>query len=234
MSPTLLLRLSLHKSENFTVPDDQFAKLANISFIKSVHGTKGPVHNTYPNYFFPGSGKHQLFSSGSCTLTNLANFWNAALSLGFKPTPDPNGGTLNGLFFSPSAIDATTMTRSYARLAHYDRVKNSRSNYHLLTEHSVARVIFDKKRAVGVEYLPSSGGDIVRVNASREIILAAGAMRTPQILQLSGVGPAKMLQRFNISLVADLPGVGANLQNQAEIEVPYTCKREKSKNVPSD
>ena len=157
-------------------------------------------------------------------MTHLANFWNAALSIGFKPTPDPNGGTLNGLFFSPSALDTTTMTRSYARLAHYERVKTSRPNYHLLTEHSVARVIFDKKRAAGVEYLPSSGGDVVRVNASHEVILAAGAMKTPQILQLSGVGPARLLESFNVSLVVDLPGVGANLQNQAEIEVPYTCE----------
>lgn len=62
------------------------------------------------------------------------------------------------------------------------------------------------------------------VYASKEVILAAGALHTPQILQLSGVGPKPLLDSLNIPVISNLPGVGSNVQDQASLAVPYNCK----------
>ncbi|KAL0930316.1 choline dehydrogenase [Colletotrichum truncatum] len=199
------------KSENFTAPPKDFADAANISWVESAHGHDGPVQASYPNYFFPGA----------------ENFWQAALESGLTPSPDPNGGDRAvGLFNFPTLADATTRTRSHARLNHYTRVKDSRPNYHILAEHTVSKVLFDGKRAVGLEYLPTAGGDKVKVYAKKEVLLAAGALHTPQLLQLSGIGAKKFLQSFGIDVIADLPGVGENFQDQGELKVPYTIAKQ--------
>jgi choline dehydrogenase-like flavoprotein len=119
------------------------------------------------------------------------------------------------------------MTRNHARRNHYDRVKDSRPNYHLLTSNVVAKVLFRSKQAIGVSYLPTTADSTAapsNVYATKEVILTAGGFGTPKILQLSGVGPKKLLQKFGISVVSDLPGVGQNLQDQPTLSVPYTCK----------
>ncbi|KAL8369879.1 hypothetical protein RB595_000300 [Gaeumannomyces hyphopodioides] len=195
------------KSENLTTPPAEFAAAANISWVEAAHGRDGPVRVSYPNYFFPGA----------------ANFWQGALESGIAPSPDPNAGDhAVGLYNFPTVADATTRTRSHARLNHYSRVKESRSNYHILAEHTVAKVIFKGKRAVGLEYLPTAGGERTRVHAKKEVLLAAGALHTPQLLQLSGIGSETLLKKFGIDVVADLPGVGENFQDHAELKVPYT------------
>jgi len=125
------------------------------------------------------------------------------------------------LTWFPTVADFTTRTRSHARLNHYDRVEDVRPNYHILPEHTVSRVIFNGTRAIGVEYLPSKGGDVATVTASREVHLAAGAVHTPQILQLSGIGPRRLLEEFEIEIIADLPGVGQNFHDQPSIIIPY-------------
>ncbi|OHW98815.1 GMC oxidoreductase [Colletotrichum incanum] len=181
-----------------------FAEAANISWVESAHGREGPVRASYPNYFFPGA----------------KNFWQAALESGLTPSPDPNGGDRAvGLFNFPTLADATTRTRSHARINHYQRVKESRANYHILAEHTVSKVLFKGKQAVGLEYLPTAGGDKVEVLAKKEVLLAAGALHTPQLLQLSGVGSKKFLQSFGIDVVADLPGVGENFMDQVESNI---------------
>ncbi|KAJ0338057.1 hypothetical protein COL922a_006070 [Colletotrichum nupharicola] len=195
------------KSENFTAPPPDFADAANISWIDAAHGHSGPVQASYPNYFFPGA----------------ANFWQAALESGFEPSPDPLAGDQAvGLFNFPTLADATTRTRSHARRNHYTRVKDARPNYHILAEHTVSRVLFEGKRAVGLEYLPTAGGEKVSVYATKEVLLAAGGVHTPQLLQLSGIGNKKFLEGLGIEVVQDLPGVGENFQDQADLKVPYT------------
>jgi len=119
------------------------------------------------------------------------------------------------------------MTRNHARRNHYDRVKDSRSNYHLLTSNVVGKVLFSGKDATGVCYLSTTATNTAcssNVYATKEVILAAGGFGTPKILQLSGIGRKKLLQKFGIPLVTDLPGVGQNLQDQPTLSVPYTCK----------
>ncbi|KAI1772911.1 alcohol oxidase [Hypoxylon cercidicola] len=193
------------KSENFTAPDPQYAAEANISWVDDVHGHDGPVQISYPSFFYNGS----------------ANWWNAALETGLSPTDDPNGGNLAGLFFYTLDVDFTTRTRSHARLDHYTEVKDERPNYHIITEYRASRIVLDGKKATGVEYLPSGGGDVLSVSASREVLIAAGALYTPQLLQLSGIWPKNNLDKLGIPVVADLPGVGANFQDHPSVTVPY-------------
>ena len=70
----------------------------------------------------------------------------------------------------------------------------------------------------------SSNSDATNVKARREIILAAGALHSPQILQLSGIGPKKLLSSLGIETVVDLPGVGMNFQDQPTLYMQYSCK----------
>ncbi|KAI0533120.1 GMC oxidoreductase-domain-containing protein [Xylaria digitata] len=193
------------KGENFTKPDRDFAAQTNISWDNSVRGTSGPVKYSYPNYFYPGS----------------ANWWNAAKSIGLPVVKDPEAGNNLGIFWIPSVLDATTMTRSDARINHYERVKASRPNYHILASTTVSKVVFNGARAVGVEYLPSAGGSSAHVYATKEVILAAGGIHTPQVLQLSGIGPRALLNELGILIVQDLPGVGQNLQDQSTLTIQW-------------
>jgi choline dehydrogenase-like flavoprotein len=119
------------------------------------------------------------------------------------------------------------MTRNHAGLNHYERVRAARPNYHLLPSNIVGKVLFEGKKAVGVCYLSTratSSDCSTKAYASKEIILTAGGFGTPKILQLSGIGPKKLLQKFSVPVVADLPGVGQNLQDQPTLAIPYTCE----------
>ncbi|KAK0610520.1 hypothetical protein B0T17DRAFT_500130 [Bombardia bombarda] len=205
------------KSENFTRPSVAHAQEANITWDDSVRGNSGPVQYSYPNFNFVGAG----------------NWWNAAKAVGLPAIQDPNAGTTPGVFAIPSVLDARTNTRSYARRNHYDRVSAARPNYHILASNTVSKVLFDGKQAIGVQYLPTAGGSVSTVYAAKEVIIAGGALSTPKVLQLSGVGPKKLLQKFNIPVVADLPGVGQNLQDQSTLTVPYTFSNNISPNSDS-
>lgn len=114
--------------------------------------------------------------------------------------------------------------RSDARINHYDTVIGKRSNYHILVNTTVGRVLFEGTTAVGVEYQPTTGGNKSCARASKEVILAAGALHTPQILQLSGIGPKTLLGSLDIEVISDLPGVGQNFQDQPVIYISYNCQ----------
>ena len=141
------------------------------------------------------------------------------------PTPkDPGSGEARGAFWAPSSLDPKDETRSYARTAHYDRVIGSRPNYHLLTDSAVRRIIFKGKRAVGTEYVSRETNQTSSVLARKEVILAAGSVHSPQILQLSGVGPHRLLKSLGIDTVMDLPGVGQNLQDHPTLYASFNCR----------
>ena len=95
----------------------------------------------------------------------------------------------------------------------------TRGNLTVETGAQVRRIVFDGKRAVGVEV--TRGGNVETVWAKKEVILAAGALQSPQLLMLSGVGPKDELERHGIPVVADLPGVGENLQDHPDVVVSY-------------
>ena len=88
-----------------------------------------------------------------------------------------------------------------------------RRNINVRTKVQVTAVRFEGKRAVGVSYLPEGSGVAREVRARREIILSSGAANTPKLLQISGIGPASLLQKLGVPIVLDLRGVGDNLQD---------------------
>jgi choline dehydrogenase-like flavoprotein len=139
--------------------------------------------------------------------------------------PIDGAGGENGLYWFTTSMDPVTYNRSYARSGHWDDLQ--RSNYHLLPATKVRRIITEGHVAVGVEAVPRDGGNFRVIKARREVILAAGAIHTPHILKLSGIGLAKELQDANIPVVVDLPGVGWNFQDHLHLpNVEFQCELE--------
>lgn len=141
------------------------------------------------------------------------------------------------MFWVPSSVDPKTETRSYSRTAHYDRVQN-RTNYSILTGHKVAKLHFSQDHrsivTTGVKIISrSDNSSTVNIKAKKEIILASGAIHTPQILQLSGVGPRAVLDSANISQVLQLPGVGQNFQDHSWFPMGYECRCLKYMDIPN-
>jgi len=100
-----------------------------------------------------------------------------------------------------------------------------RSTLTAITGAQVTRVRFDGRKAVGVEYARDGSDTTETVDASEEVILCAGAINSPQLLMLSGVGPADQLAAHDISVVHDLPGVGRNLQDHLQVSINCACER---------
>ncbi|KAH7122582.1 choline dehydrogenase [Dendryphion nanum] len=190
------------KSVTFTPPEPEIAKRYNYSWdIPSAYGGKGPVQVSFPNWQFPA----------------LSLFWKAWEQLGIKKQKDGANGNAFDTFQAPSALDPVTKTRSYARTAHYDPYKN-RANYKLLTGYQVTEVRLDGDRAVGVNIVKrGTTGPKTAIKARKEVILAAGAIWTPWLLQRSGIGPKAVLKAAGIPVVKDVPGVGANFQDHPTI-----------------
>jgi len=104
----------------------------------------------------------------------------------------------------------------------------NRPNLKVVTGALTTRVRFDGRRAVGVEF--RAGGEECFAEAGREVILAAGSIGSPQILQLSGVGPGDLLQKHGIPVVQELPGVGANLHDHLQVRMQYKVKNVRTLN----
>ena len=103
-----------------------------------------------------------------------------------------------------------------------------RENVTLMTNAHVTGIVIDRGRAAGVRF--RHGGRDGEVRAEGEIVLAAGAFQTPQLLMLSGIGPADRLRAHGIDVAADLPGVGENLQDHLEVHLKHSCPRGMSQN----
>ncbi len=112
-------------------------------------------------------------------------------------------------------------TRASASTAFIDPVRD-RDNLTVTDSAEVTRVIIENGRAVGVEYIKN--GQTQRANAGKEVVLSAGAFLSPKLLMLSGIGPADHLREHGIEVVADLPGVGQNLQDHVQLSVVYRTK----------
>ena len=98
-----------------------------------------------------------------------------------------------------------------------------RANLTILPFAHVTQILIEKKRAIGVEYVSDAAEHAV--HAGREVLLCGGAVNSPQLLMLSGVGPAKHLEEVGIEVRADLPGVGENLQDHMFLPVAYQCTK---------
>ena len=143
----------------------------------------------------------------------------AAREAGYAETPDINGFRQEG--FGRMDMTVHGGIRSSAARA-YLRPAMKRPNIMVRTKALVSRIRFEGRRAVGVTYW--RGGVEETVVARREVILAGGAINTPQLLKLSGIGPAAELRAHGIEIVRDLPGVGENLQDHLEFYFQVACK----------
>lgn len=139
-----------------------------------------------------------------------------------KVSPDAGSGQL-GLQYYQTSTNPYTGERSYSRTGHWDGL--NRANYDLLTATRANKIVFDHHRAAGVQIYPrGESTKKTTIRARKEVILAAGAIHTPQILQLSGIGPADLLKRAGIPVEVDLPGVGYNFQDHTFIPaVSFSC-----------
>jgi len=144
-------------------------------------------------------------------------FIKACVEAGIPRNPDINGENYEGVDFF-QITQTPEGRRAHASVTFLDPVCD-RKNLTIITDAHVKRILFDKKKtATGVEYFDlKKKRKLVTLEAAKEIILSAGIIGSPQILKLSGVGPAVELKKFGIDVVQDLPGVGENLQDHPDV-----------------
>ena len=142
----------------------------------------------------------------------------AAQQAGYSLTEDYNGYAQEG--FGRMDMTVRNGTRCSAAKAYLYEARK-RPNLHVI-EHALAtRIMFEGTRAVGMEY--EQAGKMHQLRAAREVILSGGPINSVQLLKLSGIGPAEELQRHGITVRADRPGVGANLQDHLEFYFQMAC-----------
>jgi choline dehydrogenase len=168
-----------------------------------LHGTSGPLHVEDRRYTHP-----------------LSHAWvDAAVAWGLKPTEDFNGATQEG-----AGVYQVTCRkgRRWSTADAYLRPALDRPNLTVRTHALAERVVFEGTRAVGVRY--QRHGEATTVHASAEVILSGGAVNSPQLLMLSGVGPAEHLREVDVEVVANLPGVGENLHDHPAAGILWRTK----------
>ncbi|MEM6938557.1 MAG: choline dehydrogenase [Pseudomonadota bacterium] len=144
----------------------------------------------------------------------------AAQAAGYKFNSDYNGADQEGVGFFQ--LTSRKGWRCSAAVAYLNPVKQ-RPNLEIITHAQVDRVLLDGKRAIGVAYTDRSG-TVQSVHARKEVILSGGAINSPQLLMLSGIGEAKQLSQHGIAVAQDLPGVGKNMQDHLQARLVYKCK----------
>ncbi len=171
-------------------------------------------------------------AGGPLRVSNQPYKWEIAEALlaacqqaGIPYNPDFNGATQEGCGYYQTT---TKDKRRWSAAAAYLTEAKKRPNLTIVTRAHATRVLFEGKRAVGVEYQTPRGLRTAR--AGRETIVSGGAYGSPQLLQLSGVGPAAHLQEMAVDVVHDLPGVGSNLQDHFNTYCTYRISRNLSLN----
>jgi len=147
-----------------------------------------------------------------------AAFIKAAAQSGIPENPDFNGASQEGAgFFQTTTRNGRRASTAVA----YLRPAKARKNLHVETSALAQRIRFEGRRAVAVEY--SKQGALRMVRARKEILVSSGAYNSPQLLQLSGVGPADLLQKHGINVVLDAAGVGHDLQDHMQVRMVMRC-----------
>ena len=167
---------------------------------------------------YRGHGGPLGLERGPATSPLFGAFFEAVQQAGYQLTSDVNGERQEG--FAPFDRNIRRGRRLSAARAYLHPV-TSRPNLKVETRAFVRKVLFDGRRAVGVVY--DQGTWPSREVRAGQVILCGGAINSPQILQLSGVGAAAELEALGVPVVADLPGVGENLQDHLEVYVQYAC-----------
>jgi len=168
---------------------------------------------------FRGGSGPLVLERGPATSPLFQAFFEAVQQAGYPLTSDVNGFRQEGF----AAFDRNIHRgRRLSAARAYLHPVMGRPNLEVTCRAFVTKIIFDGTRATGVEYRHRGGGP--QTVQAGEVILCGGAINSPQLLQLSGVGSADLLARIGIGMVADLPGVGENLQDHLEVYVQYASK----------
>jgi choline dehydrogenase len=158
----------------------------------------------------------------------LDAFAQAAQQAGIPATEDFNRGSNEGVgYFEVNQRKGVRWNTAKAFL----RPVFGRPNLQVWTGAQTTRVLLEGGRAVGIEVRPEGGGELLQPRARRAVVLAAGAVGTPQVLQLSGIGPGPLLQSLGIPVQHELPGVGENLQDHLQIRAVFAVEGVKTLNT---
>jgi len=182
-------------------------------FIKSEHNSRGAsaVHG--------GDGPLWMSDIGAKSELMEAII-RGAKEMGVPQNDDFNSGDQEGVgYYQLFTHNGWRISSAVA----YLKPARNRANLSIETDAHATGLILEGRRAVGVRYLQN--GVAREARAAREVILSAGALQSPQLLQLSGIGPASLLQRHGINVVHDLPGVGQNLQDHLQLRLMYRVSK---------
>ncbi|TFK37669.1 hypothetical protein BDQ12DRAFT_685079 [Crucibulum laeve] len=206
------LYTTMKKSEKLNQPDPVYAQEFGYSAVASSHGSSGPIDVSFPP-FIPE--QHQRLI-------------NASVELGHVFNQDPYSGNNTGVFFSLSS-QTKQAVRESAEFAYIDPVI-SRSNlvvfaYALVTKLDLTSAAYGKVRSTGVKIrFPDGSVKSATAKASGEVVLTAGALRTPQLLELSGIGDPAVLTPLGIPVKLALPSVGTNYEDHTITVLTYQLK----------
>ncbi|KAG5641874.1 hypothetical protein DXG03_004014 [Asterophora parasitica] len=181
------------------------------------------------------------YNTNDTAITPWVEVWHQSwLNNGAYMNADPEGGNSTGMTITARPVDKKTATRSYATNAYLEPVLD-RKNLFVLTGAEATKILFNEASlpknisnvleselvANGVEYGTPLNTTIRYIaKANREVILSAGAVKSPQILELSGIGDKAILDNFDIKTILDIPEVGENLQDHLEWNVDYLLKED--------
>jgi choline dehydrogenase len=168
------------------------------------HGVGGPLHVSDPK------SPNELAQA----------IVEACVQAGIPRNPDFNGAKQEGAgYYQTTVRDG----RRWSTAKAYLRPARSRSNLRIVTEAHATRILIENGRAVGIEYQVPGG--LKQARANGEVIVSGGVYGSPQLLQLSGIGPGELLSRMGIPVARELPGVGANLHDHFNTYCSYRCSK---------
>ncbi|KAF1952474.1 choline dehydrogenase-like protein [Byssothecium circinans] len=195
------------KGTTFQPPSPEVAEAFNITWDPAVYGN-GPLTVSITDTQYEDSKA----------------YWAAWKATGVHVPVDGNAGEAYGPSWYPNTMDKTTGRRAHARYAYYDPIKDTRKNLQLQLKTTAHEIIFDDSKkppiAKGVKITDDSG-ETYTVYAKKEVVLAAGAVQTPKLLQLSGIGPKSVLEAAGIKVRYELDAVGSNFQDHPYGTVIY-------------
>lgn len=199
------------KSENLTIPT-QTQQSLGVSYNPEYHGEDGPLKVGWVNF-----SPNNLTATVNQTFEQLAVPW----------SEDINGGHMRGINIYPATINYAESVREDAARAYYWPYQ-SRGNLHVMLHTFANRILWapgntnSPANARGVE-ITSANGTVSVIGVKQEVIVSAGALKSPGILELSGIGNPAILGQHNISVRVDLPTVGENLQDQVNSHLGATA-----------
>ncbi|KAF2007336.1 GMC oxidoreductase [Amniculicola lignicola CBS 123094] len=210
----LACRLRYQKFETYNAPSTILSDKINNKYIDpSLRGTSGPIETSFCEADFAW---HQDAWPKTC------------INAGYPQPCDPRTGSALGGFNQLTTVDPKTVQRSYSASAYYEP-NASRSNLSVLTNALVAKIEFDKSgygnaKATGVQFMVEN--ETYTVRANKEVIVCGGVVKSPQLLELSGIGSSALLQRVGVDILVDNPGVGENLNDHAATAISLAVKDE--------